>query len=241
MISAQGFRTLTKKYEYEIFADYIKDIIKPQVYQVTRVSNNEIEFNRISLENIKYNHNKKIKPNINPTIILFLEYLNFTDIFSKIDADILPEYSPNDFSFTLRNRAEYKNSRGYPLILLEDKRIRDYITTYFSKNFIIISSIPYIVPILFIKKPGGRIRFCIDYRKLNAITKKNTHPIPLIKKTLVAFNKTVIMSKLDIRYIFNRIRFKTTINEDLIIFKTSINIFKYLVVLFRLANRPAVF
>jgi hypothetical protein len=97
------------------------------------------------------------------------------------------------------------------------------------------------VPILFIKKPGSGIRFCIDYRKLNTITKKNTYLIPLIKETLVVLNRTVIISKLDIRYTFNRICFKTITNEDLIIFKISISIFKYLVVLFRLANRPAVF
>jgi hypothetical protein len=125
--------------------------------------------------------------------------------------------------------------------LLENKRIRDYITTYFSKGFIIINSAPYIVPILFVKKPGNGIRFYIDYYKFNTITKKNTYLIPFIKKTLVAFNRTVIISKLDIRYTFNRICFKTTANEDLIIFKMSISIFKYLVVLFRLINRPAVF
>jgi hypothetical protein len=125
--------------------------------------------------------------------------------------------------------------------LLEDKRIKDYITTYFSKGFITISLVPYAVPILFVKKPGSRIRFCIDYYKLNAITKKNAYLIPFIKEILVALNRTVIMSKLDIRYVFNRICFKITTNEDLIIFKMFISIFKYLIVLFRLANRPVVF
>jgi hypothetical protein len=125
--------------------------------------------------------------------------------------------------------------------VLEDKRIRDYITIYFSKGFIIMNSIPYTAPILFIKKPGSRICFCIDYYKLNTITKKNTYLIPFIKEILVALNRTVIISKLNIRYTFNKICFKTITNKNLIIFKISIGIFKYLVVLFRLANRPAVF
>jgi hypothetical protein len=220
---------------------YIKDIIKSYVYQIIRVSNNKIELNRVSLEDIEYNYNKKIKPDIDPIIILFPEYLNFTNVFSKTNIDILPEYNPNDFFFILRDKAKYKDSREYLLILLEDKKIRDYITTYLSKGFITISSASYVVPILFVKKPGGGICFYIDYRKLNIITKKNAYPIPLIEETLVALNRTVIMSKLDIRYTFNRICFKTTTNKNLIIFKTSIGIFKYLIVLFRLANRPAVF
>jgi hypothetical protein len=125
--------------------------------------------------------------------------------------------------------------------LLENKRIRDYVTTYLSKGFITISLVPYAVLILFVKKPSNGIRFCIDYYKLNIITKKNAYLIPFIKETLVVFNRTVIISKLDIRYTFNRICFKITTNEDLIIFKTSISIFKYLVVLFGLANRPVIF
>jgi hypothetical protein len=241
MIFIQNFRTLTKKYEYEVFAIYIKDIIKPQVYQATWVSDNKIKFNRVLLEDIEYNRNKKIKPDIDPIIVLFPEYLNFINVFSTINTNILPEYNPNDFSFIFRDKAEYKDSRGYFLILLKDKRMRDYIIMYLSKGFIIINLVSYVVLILFVKKPGGRIRFYIDYRKLNIITKKNTHPIPLIEEILIALNRTVIISKLDIRYTFNRIRFKTTANEDLIIFKTSIGTFKYLVVLFRLANRPAVF
>jgi hypothetical protein len=152
--------------------------------------------------------------------------------------DIFPEYSPNNFFFTFRDRTKYKDSRGYPLILLENKRIRDYIIIYFSKGFIAISLVFYITPILFIKKLGGRICFCVDYRKLNIITKKDTYPIPLIKETLVVLNKTVIISKLDIRYVFNRIRFKTITNKDLIIFKMSIGIFKYLVVLFDSQTSP---
>jgi hypothetical protein len=112
---------------------------------------------------------------------------------------------------------------------------------YFSKGFIAISLVPYIIPILFIKKLGNRICFCINYCKLNIITKKDAYLIPFIKETLVALNRTVIMSKLDIRYTFNRICFKIITNKDLIIFKISIGIFKYLVVLFGFANRPAVF
>jgi hypothetical protein len=125
--------------------------------------------------------------------------------------------------------------------LLENKKIRDYIITYLSKSFIAISSVFYAALILFVKKPSSGIRFYINYRKLNTITKKNTHLIPLIEKTLVALNRTVIISKLDIRHTFNKICFKTTTNEDLIIFKISIGIFKYLLILFGLANKPIVF
>jgi hypothetical protein len=125
--------------------------------------------------------------------------------------------------------------------LLEDKRIKDYIIIYLSKGFITMSSVPYTVLILFVKKPGNRICFCVDYYKFNIITKKNIYLIPFIKEILVALNRTIIISKLDIQYTFNRICFKITINENLIIFKIFISTFKYLIVLFGLANKPIIF
>jgi hypothetical protein len=49
-----------------------------------------------------------------------------------------------------------------------------------SKGFIRASSSPVAAPVIFIKKPGGNLRFYIDYRALNAITIKNQYPLLLI-------------------------------------------------------------
>ena len=35
---------------------------------------------------------------------------------------------------------------------------------------------------MFVKKPNGRLRFCINFRKLNTITKKNQYSLPLINE-----------------------------------------------------------
>jgi hypothetical protein len=83
--------------------------------------------------------------------------------------------------FILKKNTKYKNSKKYPFILLENKKIKKYVITYLSKGFIVISFTFYTILILFVKKPGSKIRFCINYRKFNSITKKNTHPIPFIK------------------------------------------------------------
>jgi hypothetical protein len=53
--------------------------------------------------------------------------------------------------------------------------MRDYVTTHLSNGFIAISSAPQAAPILFVKKPGSGIWFCVDYHKLNIITKKDTY------------------------------------------------------------------
>ena len=62
--------------------------------------------------------------------------------------------------------------------------LRKTLTNLLDKEFIRVSNSPAAAPVLFVRKPGGGLRFCVDYRKLNAITKKDRYPLPLIKETL---------------------------------------------------------
>ena len=79
---------------------------------------------------------------------------------------------------------------------------------------------------MFVKKLGGGIRLYIDYRKLNAITKKDRYPIPLIEETIARITGCKIMTKLDIRKAFNRIRIATLEDEELLTFYTPVGNFK---------------
>jgi hypothetical protein len=51
---------------------------------------------------------------------------------------------------------------------------------------------------MFIKKPGEGIHFCINYRLLNTITKKDCYLILLIKKTIANIAGYRIITKLNI-------------------------------------------
>jgi len=62
--------------------------------------------------------------------------------------------------------------------------VKKYINKYLNKGFIRPSILLAATPILLAKKPGGGIRFCVDYRGLNAIMIKNRYPVLLIYETL---------------------------------------------------------
>ena len=57
---------------------------------------------------------------------------------------------------------------------LVEKEIRDML----ELNVIEPSTSPYSSPIVLVNKPDGTDKFCIDFRRLNAITVLDTEPIP---------------------------------------------------------------
>ena len=79
---------------------------------------------------------------------------------------------------------------------------------------------------MFVKKLRGSIRLCIDYCKLNAITKKDKYLILLIEETIARIVGYKIITKLDIRKVFNRIRIATLEDKELLTFYILISNFK---------------
>ena len=55
---------------------------------------------------------------------------------------------------------------------------KKYVDEHLTKKFIRPFTSPVASPVILVKKPGGGLRFCVDYRALNAITIKNRYPIP---------------------------------------------------------------
>jgi hypothetical protein len=81
--------------------------------------------------------------------------------------------------------------------------VKKYIKDNLLKGFIKASKAPFASPILFVRRLGGGLRFCVDYRKLNAITRKDAYPLPLIDETLTQIIGAKYLTKIDIYHAFN--------------------------------------
>jgi hypothetical protein len=53
-------------------------------------------------------------------------------------------------------------------------------------------------PIVLVKKKTGEIRFCVDYMKLNSITKKDSFPLPRIEDELDMLSGQNFFSLIDL-------------------------------------------
>jgi hypothetical protein len=118
--------------------------------------------------------------------------------------------------------------------------LRKFLDKNLAKSFIRTSVSPVVSLVLFAKKPGGGLCFCVDYRVLNIIIIKNYYPLPLIQETLARLSRAKIYTKLDIIAAFNRIRIAEG-QEYLTAFNTCYSLYETLVILFGLSNIPVIF
>ncbi len=54
---------------------------------------------------------------------------------------------------------------------------------HLNKEFISLSFVLYVLLILFVKKKDESLRFCVNYKKLNALIKRNRYSLSLINET----------------------------------------------------------
>ena len=60
------------------------------------------------------------------------------------------------------------------------------------------SQSPWASPVVLVRKKDGSLRYCIDYRKLNAVTRKDSYPLPRIDDSLDALGQARYFTTLDL-------------------------------------------
>ena len=168
------------------------------------------------------------------------ELQEFQDVFSPKEAEKLPPHRAGDHHIELIPGGKLPFGPLYGMSREELTALREWLDENLRKGFIRPSSSPVASPVLFVKKPGGGLRFCVDYRALNNITVKDRYPLPLIKESLNNLSGMKYFSRIDIVSAFNNLRIEKG-QEYLTAFRTRFGLYESLVMPFGLTGAPATF
>jgi len=87
----------------------------------------------------------------------------------------------------------------YPLSILEQKAMEDYVEEALQQGIIRPSTSHAASSFFFVAKKDGSLRLCIDYRHLNSQTVKFSFPLPLVPAALEQLCGAHIFSKFNLQ------------------------------------------
>ncbi len=223
MIKTAVYRSLVKRLNVTTFAIIITKI--DQLLKTARNKFEDVNIQELSHEEIL----KEVK------VKLSLKYHDYLDVFDRAMTDQLSSHRFYDHKIELINKRTSSWSHLYHMSDYKLQKMKNYLIEHLNKNFISSSSASYASLILFIEKKDDSLRFCVDYRKLNALIKRDHYSLSLIDETLARIQESKYLTRLNIIVAFNKLRMHSD-SEDLTIFITSFDFYKYHMMSFELIN-----
>ena len=130
--------------------------------------------------------------------------------------------------------------RQYRMTPLEKAELVTQIDDFITKGWIELSTSGWSSPVLFIPKPNGKLRFCLDYRRLNTRTEKDSGPIPHQSELLDQLRGAKYFSALDLASGYYQLEMENA-SRKYTAFPTPYGLYQWKVMPMGLTNAPAVF
>ncbi|UYV78619.1 hypothetical protein LAZ67_16002183, partial [Cordylochernes scorpioides] len=130
--------------------------------------------------------------------------------------------------------------RPYRVAPAERQIIQEEVNKMEEIGIIQPSASPWASPVVLVRKKDGSWRFCVDYRRLNKITKKDVYPLPRIDDTLDCLQGARFYSSMDLQSGYWQIDVEEADREKTA-FITPDGLYEFKVMPFGLCNAPATF
>ncbi|UYV82442.1 K02A2.6-like, partial [Cordylochernes scorpioides] len=162
----------------------------------------------------------------------------YNNIFAKSSED----YGRTDLTKHRINTDESNPIKQAPhrIPLARRQEAETLVKEMLDQNIIEPSSSPWVSPVVLVKKKDGSTRFCVDYRKLNDVTKKDSYPFPRIDATLDTLAGSQWFSTLDLKSGYWQVEMHPD-DKEKTAFTTGSGLWQFNVMPFGLCNAPATF
>ena len=130
--------------------------------------------------------------------------------------------------------------RPYRTAPTQRENITGHIQSMLEDDIIEPSASPWASPVVLVKKKDVSTRFCVDYRKLNAVTKKDSYPLPHIQESLDLLGQTQYFTTLDLFSGYWQVEMDES-SKEFTAFTTYYGLYEFKVLPFGLCNAPSTF
>ena len=118
--------------------------------------------------------------------------------------------------------------------------VKAHLQDLLARGIIAPSSSPYAAPVVVVRKKNGDIRLCVDYRRLNAVTRKDSFPLPRIDESLDALGGAKFFSTLDLASGYYQVAMAEK-DKEKTAFVTPFGLYQFNRMSFGLTNAPSTF
>ncbi len=232
-IDAASFKTLlnrSKKNKIEVFALFMTNINREIAY------NTQNDLNALNVSSIDETTQnlKDIKAKLSS------KYHEFLDVFDRAQSNKLLSHRFYDHKIELISDSTFSRCRAYRMSFVKLLKVKKYLNENLSKEFITSSQALYFSPVLFALKANEDLRFCVNYRKLNVIFKRNRYSLSLIDEIIDKIVSCKHLTRLNIISAFNKLRMHFD-SENYTTFITALEAYKYKMLSFELTNESISF
>ena len=130
--------------------------------------------------------------------------------------------------------------KPYRLSKIQSDALKQELTKLLNNRLIVPSHSPWAFPVVLVKKKNGDYRMCVDYRRLNECTIKDSYALPLIDDILFYVGRKSVLTTIDLFSGYHQVPMHPD-DEDITCFTTMYGNYNFKVMPFGLCNAPATF